>query len=141
MKKPILVLVILSLIVINTGFAFADCEGGISNEEYESEESTRYSYFSGVSTTFYISNGISRWTLRANKSNPYDSAIVTTVLYKKNTGAIVTYSNTFYNSNINISRSRTLESQGTYYVKFTIKCYKNGELKETITLNTVSDTY
>lgn len=140
MKRILAIVLIILSITATCGVVFADTDNTSNNTEKENS-STRYTFFGDTSTDFYISGKTARWTLRAGKQKAYDSATVTTTLYKKNSGSITSYTNTFYNSNINISNSRILSSRGTYYVKFTIKCYKGGALKETITITTGNDTY
>ena len=142
MKKMMVVAIILALMVMCLPIGvFAGVETESVSETEEQNGNTRYTYFGNTVTSFYISGGVAKWTLTANKTQTYDTATVTAQLYKKNSGLIVTYVNTFYNSNLSISRSRTMPSSGSYYVKFTIKCYKNGQLKETISITTVTDTY
>lgn len=139
-KVMITVLILVVSIIVTTVGVFAEADN-LNETAIEKEGGTRYTYFSNTRAWLDITGSTASWSLKATKMNQYDSATVTTSLIKKNSGTVATYTNTFYNSSINISKNRTISSHGTYYVQFTIRCYKGGSLKETITVTTGSDTY
>lgn len=140
MKRISIICLLICSLVMGLIVMSAEASTAYGNQDVQKEESARYTYFSNTSATFNISGSSASWTFGAKKIQPYDRAVLTAIVYK-NSGAIMSRTSVYYNTNINDSKSLTLTAHGTYYVQFTLKCYKDGVLKETITVTSKTGTY
>ncbi len=107
----------------------------------------RYTYVNVVHTMLSInSSGVATCvvSIDENPDNPFTYSKLTVYIKKSsNDSTVKTFTATKYSTNGYFTWSDTykLTAKGTYYIKAVNKLYKNGNLVETITTSSVTDTY
>ncbi len=143
-KTHLLSMMLVVVLVFSTTFTWA---GNTETQIDKTIEETvpTYTYAFKVNSSFSILSGVANcgidFFLSSGKTLDY---IFVTAKVKKSTGTTVkTFEEKLYPKSNPISWRDTykLTSRGTYYIDFTIKCYKGGVVKETIKIQSVKKVY
>lgn len=143
-RKCIFAMFMAATLIFSTTFVWAGNDN-LQTERPIDEIELAYTYPNLVKSIFTITSGTANcgvdFFLKSDKTLDY---ILVTVKVKKSTGAVVkTFEEKVYpNSNpMKWRGTYKLQSKGTYYLDCTIKCYKGGVVKETITTQSAKATY
>ncbi|NCF00616.1 hypothetical protein [Emergencia sp. 1XD21-10] len=132
------------VLILSTTFAWAG-NGDFQTEKPIDEIELPYTYPTLVKSIFSITSGTAKcgvdFLLKSDKTLDY---ILVTAKVKKSTGTVIkTFTEEVYPDSGLMKWRGTykLQSKGTYYLDCTIKCYKGGIVKETITTQSEKATY
>lgn len=143
-KKGVLLTLMAVVLFFSTTFVWAGNDD-LLTDKLTDEIELAYIYPIFVKSNFSITSGTAKcgvdFLLNSDKTLDY---ILVTAKVKKSTGAVVkTFTERVYpdDSLMKWRATHKLQSKGTYYLDCTIKCYKGGALKETITTQSETATY
>lgn len=143
-RKCVFVLFIAIVLIFSTTFVWAGNDD-LQTERPIDEIELAYTHPMLVDTLFSITSGTAKcgvdFKLKADKTLDY---ILITAKIKKSTGTFVkTFTEKVYPKSRSMiwNGSYKLQSKGTYYLDCTIKCYKGGVVKETITTQSAKAVY
>ena len=143
-KKCVFLLSMVVMLIFSTTFVWAGNDD-LQTDKPSDELEMAYTYPSLVNPVFSITSGTANcgvdFRLKSDKTLDY---ILVTAKVKKSTGTVVkTFEEEVYSKSIPMKWRGTykLQSKGTYYLDCTIKCYKGGVVKETITMKSAKAIY
>ena len=100
---------------------------------------------SSVNSYFGIDGKVARYGLDlfSQKTTSFDYVHIDATVRTVGGRVIKTYDENLTKSGCNytFNKSTTLTYSGTYFMHYTLKCYKNGKVIDEITKNTSQDTY
>ena len=145
MKKRCVISMIMAIVLMfSTTFVWAE-NNELQTEKPVDEMNLTYTYSALVKPSFSIVSGTANcgveFYLKSDKTLDY---ILVIAIVKKSTGTVVKiFSEKVYpkGSSMKWIDTYKLQSKGTYYLDCTIKCYKGGAVKETITAQSAKATY
>ena len=104
-----------------------------------------YNAVSSVNSYFGIDSKVARYGLDlfSQKTTSFDYVHIDATVRTVGGRVIKTYDENLTKSGCNytFNKSTTLTYSGTYFMHYTLKCYKNGKVIDEITKNTSQDTY
>lgn len=104
-----------------------------------------YNAVSSVNSYFGIDGKVARYGLDlfSQKTTSFDYVHIDATVRSVGGRIVKTYDENLTQSgrNFTFNKSATLTYSGTYFMHYTLKCYKNGKIIDEITKNTAMDTY